>query len=118
MAHDQEIMGSNPGTVYWMDVSNASYYIIEKLKIKVAKWGTPKNFFFLNKVKKDNSYKSQFIPLYHKNNLFSDLSTYYRSLYNLSSPSVVSCASQVLNSQRKGQVSRVSNAFRLTKVTY
>jgi hypothetical protein len=42
MAHDQEIMGSNPGTVYWMDVSDASYYIIEKLKIKVAKWGTPK----------------------------------------------------------------------------
>ena len=22
MAHDQEIMGPNPGTVYWMDVSN------------------------------------------------------------------------------------------------
>ncbi len=44
MAHDQEIMGSNPGTVYWMDVSDASYYIIEKLKIKVAKWGTPKKY--------------------------------------------------------------------------
>jgi hypothetical protein len=25
-----------------MDVSGASYYIKEKLKIKVAKWGTPK----------------------------------------------------------------------------
>jgi hypothetical protein len=44
MAHDQEIMGSNPGTVYWMDVSNARYYIVEKLKIKVAKWGTPKKY--------------------------------------------------------------------------
>jgi hypothetical protein len=22
MAHDQEVMGSNPGTVYWMDVRN------------------------------------------------------------------------------------------------
>jgi hypothetical protein len=43
MAHEQEIMGSDPCTVYWMDVSNASYYIIEKLKIKVAKWNTPKN---------------------------------------------------------------------------
>jgi hypothetical protein len=42
MAHDQEIVGSNPGTVYWMDVRDASYYIKEKLKIKVAKWGTPK----------------------------------------------------------------------------
>jgi hypothetical protein len=27
MAHDQEVVGSNPGTVYWMDVSDASYYI-------------------------------------------------------------------------------------------
>jgi hypothetical protein len=44
MAQDQEIMGSNPGTIYWMDVSDASYYIIEKLKIKVAKWGTPKKY--------------------------------------------------------------------------
>jgi hypothetical protein len=43
MAHDQEFVGSNPGTVYWMDVSNdASYYIKRKLKIKVATWGTQK----------------------------------------------------------------------------
>ena len=43
MAHDQEVVGSNPNTVYWMDVSNdASYYTITKLKIKVAKWDTPK----------------------------------------------------------------------------
>jgi hypothetical protein len=27
-----------------MDVSNASYYIKEKLKIKVAKWGTPTKY--------------------------------------------------------------------------
>ncbi len=45
MAHYQEIMGSNPGTLYWMDVSkNASYFIPEKLKTKVAKWGAQKNF--------------------------------------------------------------------------
>jgi hypothetical protein len=44
MAHDQEIVGSNPVTVYWMDVSDASYYIEEKLKIKVTKWGTPKKY--------------------------------------------------------------------------
>jgi hypothetical protein len=45
MAHDQEVMGSNPGTVYWMDVSDdARYYIKEKLNIKVAKWGTPKKY--------------------------------------------------------------------------
>jgi hypothetical protein len=43
MAHDQEVVISIPGTVYWMDVSDdASYYILRKLKIKVAKLGTPK----------------------------------------------------------------------------
>ncbi len=48
MTHDQEVVGSNPGTVYWMDVSVASYYIKEKLKIKVAKWGTPKKYLIKN----------------------------------------------------------------------
>jgi hypothetical protein len=42
MAHDQEIVCSDPGTAYWMDVSNASYYIINKMEIKVAKQGTTK----------------------------------------------------------------------------
>jgi hypothetical protein len=27
MAHDQEIVGSNPGTIYWIDVSEARHYI-------------------------------------------------------------------------------------------
>jgi hypothetical protein len=36
-------VGSNPGTVYWMDVAIT---LNEKLKIKVAKWGTPKIFLF------------------------------------------------------------------------
>jgi hypothetical protein len=49
MARDQEVVGSNPGTVYWMDVSVASYHIKEKLKIKVAKWGTPKKIFKKNR---------------------------------------------------------------------
>jgi hypothetical protein len=39
--HDQEVVGSNPGTVYWMDVSDAITYM-KITKIKVAKWGTPK----------------------------------------------------------------------------
>jgi hypothetical protein len=51
MAHEQAIMGSNPGTVYWMDVSDASYYIREKFKIKVAKWGTPKKYLKKKKLK-------------------------------------------------------------------
>jgi hypothetical protein len=32
-----EVVGSNPGIVNWMYVSDAVYYIQE---IKVAKWGT------------------------------------------------------------------------------
>ncbi len=45
-AHDLEVVGSNPGTVYWMDVSHASYYINtqENNEKKVAKWGTPKKY--------------------------------------------------------------------------
>jgi hypothetical protein len=35
MVHDQEVVGSDPGTMYWMDVSNL--LATEKLKIKVAK---------------------------------------------------------------------------------
>ena len=38
--HNQEDVGSNP-TVYWMDISIASYYI-ERKTIKVTNWGTPK----------------------------------------------------------------------------
>jgi hypothetical protein len=43
MAHDQEVVVSNPDTVYWMDVKDASYYI-KKIEVKVAKWGTPNVF--------------------------------------------------------------------------
>ncbi len=48
MTHGQEVVSSNPYTVYWMDVSDASYYIqtIKITKIKVAKWGTPNKIFF------------------------------------------------------------------------
>ncbi len=43
MAHYLEVVGSNPGTVYWMDVSDLlAITLKEKLKIKVAKWGKPK----------------------------------------------------------------------------
>jgi len=49
MAHDQEIVGSNPSTVYWMDVSNASYYIKRKFENKGSQMGRTKKFkiFFL-----------------------------------------------------------------------
>ena len=43
MAHDQEVVGSNPGTLYWMDVKDAGYYI-KKIEVKVAKRGTPNIF--------------------------------------------------------------------------
>jgi hypothetical protein len=61
MAHDYEIVGSNPGTVYWMYTANAtSYYNKETLKIKVVKWGTPKKIF--------------------KNSIFTNLCLLYMSL--------------------------------------
>jgi hypothetical protein len=48
MANDQEVMGSNPGTIYWMDVSEAIYYIHMKItKIKVAKKKIFKKMKFL-----------------------------------------------------------------------
>jgi hypothetical protein len=46
MAHGQEVMSSNLGTIYWMDISDATYNVINKIEIKVAKWGTPKYIFF------------------------------------------------------------------------
>ena len=46
MAHDQEVVGSNPGTVYWIDASDLQTITLKKnWNIKVANWGKPKNFF-------------------------------------------------------------------------
>jgi len=43
MAHDQEVVGSNPSTIYWLDVSDLlAITLKKKLKLKVAKWGTSK----------------------------------------------------------------------------
>jgi hypothetical protein len=39
MAHDQEVVGSNPGSVYWMDVGN---YIKRKNKNKGGQMGHTK----------------------------------------------------------------------------
>jgi len=48
MANVQEVMGSNPGTIYWMDVSEAIYYIHMKItKIKVAQKKIFKKMKFL-----------------------------------------------------------------------
>jgi hypothetical protein len=46
-SHDQEVVGSNPSTIYWMDVSDASYYInIHKNnKNKGSRMGHTKNIF-------------------------------------------------------------------------
>jgi hypothetical protein len=43
MAHDQEVVGSNPGTVYCMDVSNdASFFIKRKIENKDSQMGHTK----------------------------------------------------------------------------
>jgi hypothetical protein len=39
MAHNQEVVGLNPGTVYWMDVSDANYYIHKNNKNKGSSMG-------------------------------------------------------------------------------
>ena len=55
MAHDQEVVSSNPGTIYWMDVSDLlAITLKEKLKIKIAKRGTPKKIAFQVQFKNNN----------------------------------------------------------------
>jgi hypothetical protein len=39
------VVVSNPGTLYWMVVSDTSCYNGKIMKIMVAKWGTPKKIF-------------------------------------------------------------------------
>jgi hypothetical protein len=47
MAHDQEVVGSNPGTVYWMDVSNLLAITLKKIENKGSQMGQ-KNIYFFN----------------------------------------------------------------------
>jgi hypothetical protein len=56
MTHNQEVVSSNPSTVYWMDVSNnASYYI--KLKKTGSQMGHTIKIF--KKDKKTNRQKDK-----------------------------------------------------------
>jgi hypothetical protein len=45
MAHDQEVVGSNPGTVYWMDVSNLLAITLKKIENKGSQMGHTKKVF-------------------------------------------------------------------------
>ncbi len=54
MAHGQEVVGSNPGTEYWMDVSDLLAITLKTIEVKVAKWGTPKKKKNLKGVKSEN----------------------------------------------------------------
>jgi hypothetical protein len=64
MAHDQEVVGSNPSTIYWMDVSDAtSYYIQENNENKGSRMGHTKK----NILKKSNL---QFMVSFLKKTLF------------------------------------------------
>jgi hypothetical protein len=44
MAHDQEVVSSNPSTVYWMDVSNIASYYIKKIENKGSQIRHTKKF--------------------------------------------------------------------------
>jgi hypothetical protein len=47
--HDQEIVGLNPSTVYWIDVSDASYHIHENKENKGSQIGHTKKIFLKSK---------------------------------------------------------------------
>jgi hypothetical protein len=53
-AHVQEVVGLNPGTVFWMDVSDASYYIHENNKNKGSQMGH-NNKKYLKKILTDQT---------------------------------------------------------------
>ena len=40
----KEIVGSNPGTVYWMDISNTSYYMHKNNENKGSQMGHTKKY--------------------------------------------------------------------------
>jgi hypothetical protein len=42
MAHDQEVMGSKPGTTYWMDVSDLLAITFKKIENKGSQIGHTK----------------------------------------------------------------------------
>jgi hypothetical protein len=48
MAHDQEVVGSNPKTVCWMDVSNLLGITLKKIENKGSQMGHTKKYIFLN----------------------------------------------------------------------
>ena len=45
MAHDQEVVGSNPGTVYWMDGCDLLAITLKKIENKGSQMGHTKNIF-------------------------------------------------------------------------
>jgi hypothetical protein len=53
MAHDQEVVGSSPDTIYWMDVNDAIYYINihENNKNKGSQMGNTKKKIFQEQTK-------------------------------------------------------------------
>ncbi len=56
--------GFKPGTVYWMDVSDALAITYTKImKIKVAKWGTPKKYLKNAKTTLDITIKKALVEL-------------------------------------------------------
>jgi hypothetical protein len=45
MAHDQEVMGSNSGTLYWMELSNLLAIALKKIENKGRQMGHTKKIF-------------------------------------------------------------------------
>jgi hypothetical protein len=47
MAHNQEVVGSNPGTAYWMDVSKLLAITLKKIGNKGSQMGHTKKYIYI-----------------------------------------------------------------------
>jgi hypothetical protein len=45
MTHDQEVVGSNPDSIYWMDVSDLLAITLRKIENKGSQMGQTKKIF-------------------------------------------------------------------------
>ncbi len=76
-AHDREVVGMNPGTIYWMDVSDASYNIHKYNENNGSQMGRTKKV--LKKKNKKNFWLAsacRYLPMYH-----DDFANAYNTIY-------------------------------------
>jgi hypothetical protein len=70
MAYDQEVVGSNPSTVYWMDVSNLLAITLKKIENKGSQMGHTKKYSLKKSLTSIKKKKKKF-----KSRSFQNIST-------------------------------------------